>query len=534
MTTTDTPPGMIRMGHRFVPISKPFGSAKAITRKLLIALSYYEGDRGASEELALLIASLERVRNHEADFMLMRRADARDMNPAVVGKLAEKFDVVHKHACRRTDARGYPMGPNQMFGDLVSLMAHTPPFSTSYYAFLNLETDCVPTRPGWIGELIAAWNGRSAEVAALGFIHNDPVEHLNGVAIWSSDILRKIPALIGASPQYAYDIWHSKRILPHAAPTDLIAFSYRQATVADGAPFTAANGTSPALYHGVKDGSARAAVKARHVTFTEVIKPNPKAENLSAAEVAAEILPATISVGSLTTFSEAAADAAKAAAFPEVSAALVAEVFPENAAVATGLPDVPPKRQTVYTYAHKHAGVNKAEFEAILEAWKTGWTTRGWNPVVLGLRDAAKHPRFEEFQAAIEKLPCATTRPTVTHGFNRWLALDSVGGGLMVGNDVLPADFTPANCVLSGKTAVVVDGVGIFFAKEPASNFVQTIISYDAQPADLLNGKPHVTDYTVAKTILRDLAADFRVVRFDNLPPNERKSVAMQKFLRGE
>lgn len=535
MSPIATPPGMMKMGNRLVPISKPFGAAKTVSKKFLIVIQFYEGDRLATEELCLLIAALQRTRNHEADILLMRRQDSREISAPVVAKLQEKFDKVLTHVCRRTDAKSHPHGPNQMFGDLATLTTHSAPFATEYYAFVNLEGgDCTPTRPGWIGELIAEWRTAAQQGAQIiGYIHDTPTTHMNGVAVWPTGILRKIPQLIGAGPQVPYDIYHRNRILPLARATPLIRFKYRQPTITPAELFAAdATGIACCLYHGVKDGSARAAVRARHVTFTEMvdvpritIPPRPmmaSSQGLSATPVD-QTVPA-LEVGALM----ASEDAPSFAATPTVSISTYPETLTSANIAAPG-----PSSPIVYTYAHKHAGVNKAEFDAILEAWKQGWSSRGWNPVVLGLRDAAKHVRFDEFQAALEKLPCATTRPSVTHDFNRWLALEVVGGGLMVSSDVLPADFTPANSGLHqwGEKPVVLQNVGAFFTKEQVASFVNVITTYDAQPDDQLNGKPHVTDQVIAARAY-GLTSGLALARFDATKPNERKSVAMMKFLR--
>jgi hypothetical protein len=42
---------------------------------------------------------------------------------------------------------------------------------------------------------------------------------------------------------------------------------------------------------------------------------------------------------------------------------------------------------------------------ASLEAWSCAWGAAGWAVRVLTLRDAMKHPRFDEFEARINKLP---------------------------------------------------------------------------------------------------------------------------------
>ena len=265
---------MARMADgTYVPASLPSRALHGNHQKLLIVLQYYEGDKQAAEELAELIADLERVRNNQADFMVFRRHDATEFSSAVLQKLRDKFNKVYSEPCRRRDAKGYPFGANQMWADLVTLMGQVPQWYNNYYAFLPLESDCVPMRPGWIGELIEEFRvAKTKNFAAVGHIHSNPIEHLNGVAVYDCNLWKIVPGnkLNGADPQVAYDIYHREQILPIAYNTPLIMMQYQRPTItADDLFQPWKNGFEPAMFHGVKDGSARAAVRAKHITFSK-------------------------------------------------------------------------------------------------------------------------------------------------------------------------------------------------------------------------------------------------------------------------
>lgn len=547
---------------KIVPMSAPFGSKqKAQVRRFLICLSYYEGDREAAEDLLLLIAELERTRNHDADILINRRNDARDISAPVKAKLELKFNKVVYHTCRRSDARGYPFAPNQMFSDLVMLMAHSVPFATDYTHWLNMETDAVPTRPGWIGELTAEWRRIEATgKAAMGYIHNDPVPHLNGMAVYSPSLLKRVPQLIGSSPSVCYDIWHSKRILPHAEGTPLIKFDYRKATIAADELF---GDPSVALYHGVKDRSARLAVRGRHVTFTDRPKNaisaipaeikesmNAQGQSLSRSMAAAERAPIILHQSDhkleVSHLQDPTDFTVPSLETPDAEVLIGSTLGTQKLASGNRVPvenpvtirvaEAPAKRPNVYTYSHKHDGVAKAELAAILAAWTKGWTSRGWNPVVLTLRDAAKHVKFDEFQAKVEKLPCVGDKNRMAHRFYRWLALDVVGGGLMTDWDVLPADFGPKiiaqHMEPNGLVRLQTTDdkiVGLYAGKNEATKFVATIMAYDAQPDDGINGYPHVADTTVIKHTIEAAIMAPTIKHFDT--GTKRKSVAMEKFL---
>jgi len=75
----------------------------------------------------------------------------------------------------------------------------------------------------------------------------------------------------------------------------------------------------------------------------------------------------------------------------------------------------------------------------LLRLWKDEWTRAGFNPVVLTLDDAKRHPDFEEVE----------TKMALLHGkrdynalcFYRWLAMAASGGGWMSDYDTFPMNF---------------------------------------------------------------------------------------------
>ena len=258
---------------RIVKSIPRFGDAPAPVSKLLIVIPYYEGDKDAAEQLMNLIADLEKVRNHEADIFISRRHDATEISKVTASKLGEKFDKVNFHLCRRKDASGHPYGANQMFFDVVTLFGQLPQWQRDYYAFLFLEPDAVPTRPGWIGELCKAFKeamGRGK--SAIGYIHSIPVLHLNGVAIYSTDIYRKVPGdrLGGGDPRAAFDIEKAPFLMPMSEESPLFYFEYRRPSITPAELFGGRKfGVIPAIFHGVKDSSARDAVRARFISFDD-------------------------------------------------------------------------------------------------------------------------------------------------------------------------------------------------------------------------------------------------------------------------
>lgn len=543
------PYGFVKMASgRIVPAQTSFGQPKQKAKKFLIVIQHYDGDVKEAEDLASLIADLERTRNHDADVMLFRRADSREMMPNIRTKLEAKFDRVFLQACRRIDARGYPFGANQMWSDLLMLMSQTAPFASDYYAFINFESDAVPTRPGWIGELISAWRmANSVGIAAIGHYSTDPFIHLNGMAVYAADMYRRVGGniLAGGNPQICYDIRHGQTLLPYSKQTPLVFFKYRQASITPAELFAVQRDEmAPCVYHGVKDGSARAAVRARHITFTEkapavVITHSPSDAVLQASDVQDPT--------SFTALDSAVVATVDALIDKQIEESVA--TAPPHHAAAVSIPattgkitvqETPPKRPNVYTY-YSAKGRQSNESQAVMEAWKKGWTSRGWNPVVLTLREAAVHPKFDDLQARIEQWPMVGDRREMANRFNRWLALDGAGGGLLTDMDVLPGDFTPKMLAADGGSMVFrqteeSEMHAMFVNREDAAEWLATMLAYDAQPEDKRGAKPHVSDDTIVRRSGWQekkncgTTTGFPIIKI-TAKPNDRLSAAMEAFL---
>jgi len=165
---------------------------KKQARKLLIVINYYDGDRLMAKTLAELIADLEPKRNEKADILFYRRYDAEQMPNLLIDKMTDKFEKCKQLKCRRMNAVGYPYGPNEMFYDLLERM-NNPEWQTDYYAFLNMEADCVPLSPGWIDRLLEEFGEayNDGKFAVGHVVPVNPGQHLNGAALYSSDFWQR-------------------------------------------------------------------------------------------------------------------------------------------------------------------------------------------------------------------------------------------------------------------------------------------------------------------------------------------------------
>jgi hypothetical protein len=452
-------------------------------QKLLIVLQYYNGDKEAAEDLATLIADLERIRNNQADILVFRRHDAAEFDSAVLTRLRDKFSTVHYERSRRQDASGYPFGPNQMWSDLVTMLGQKSGWYNNYYAFLPLESDCVPVRPGWISTLIEDFKIAKAKgYSAIGHVHRDPVEHMNGVAVYDTRIWSIVGGNIlnGCNPQVAYDIAFRESLLPLAYDTPHIMMEYQRPTIRAEDLFRPwKKNYEPALFHGVKDDSARTAVRSKYVTFSD---------------------------------------------------------------------EKDASSRTVFTYEHQRPSNPQLALQYSL--WSESWKSRGWNPVKLVLRDAASHARYKDVMATLNSMQFEGDKVRAVARVVRWLALDSVGGGLMVDPDTVPNNFNPTQ--LKAKTAILhpETDFGIFAAyldKPALETFLTAVETYPADPTVQVRA-PEYLFFRIAgllkkPTLLAQFCGsknwrDARIISF-NQSEMERADVrgstvqAIEQFLRG-
>ena len=109
----------------------------------------------------------------------------------------------------------------------------------------------------------------------------------------------------------------------------------------------------------------------------------------------------------------------------------------------------------VYTFYHRVKQLGPAD--ALIDMWKRSWKAQGWEPVVLGLDDAKKHPLYEAFVAGIkDKAKSVNPGDYDLMCWVRWLAFHGVGGGLMTDYDVINRNFK--NEDLTHTDVVVYDG----------------------------------------------------------------------------
>ena len=417
-------------------------------KKLLVVVQYWAGDIAQAEQQTNLIADLERFPNQNVDILLFGRRDAPNFQIGAVQRLQAKFGTVHRLKCRRIGAVGYPYGANEMFYDLVHTMAE-PRFSEKYFAFVNLESDCCPTNPGWTQQLSEAY--RTAEASGkvmIGHMNERPVKHFNGVGVYSCEKTVKLFGQIAGGPAMAaYDMYHAATFLTVGQDVPEIFLGFNRPTITADELFAKRKlDKTPALFHGVKDGSAFASVRSRHVTLD-------KNKDLS--------------------------------------------------------------HTTVFTFFDSVPELDANEQKKQIGLWKEAWSSRGWNPVVLGPLDVMKHPKYAEYRKSFESFPTVNPKKYELLCFLRWLALDYVGGGLMVDYDVIPGRLVPADItdirsetskitVLQGKSDRYYAIPSALHAKgEALTKWISTMAGYKPDEKDVEGTRAHVSDQGVLNRMIQ-------------------------------
>ena len=129
---------------------------------------------------------------------------------------------------------------------------------------------------------------------------------------------------------------------------------------------------------------------------------------------------------------------------------------------------------------------------SVLDLWKKSWIKQGWNPVVLGEVDAAKHPLYDQFRAKVRSFPTVNPGGFDYHAWMRWLAMANIGG-FSTEPDVINYGLTdiiePDDMTIYSVTPAMAFGT-----KDQYTELCKDIINHKLRVEDSYQGKPHISD----------------------------------------
>lgn len=178
----------------------------------------------------------------------------------------------------------------------------------------------------------------------------------------------------------------------------------------------------------------------------------------------------------------------------------------------------------IYSY---YADVGCTTQTDLIQLWVDRWTREGWKAVVLGEDLAKQDPRYEAMMSKARVLPCVNHRGFERANFERWLAFSTVDGAI-TDYDVFPRCPFPPKEFPGFWCGETFGGPGwIVGTKADFSRIADLLLAYEAQPDDLFQGTPHVSDMTILQrqqgksTIydhLESIIQCFDVPGWENLP----------------
>jgi hypothetical protein len=158
------------------------------------------------------------------------------------------------------------------------------------------------------------------------------------------------------------------------------------------------------------------------------------------------------------------------------------------------------KPKPVYTYHEPLPESNPDHATRLLLLWKANWSSRGYDPIVLNEWHARKHELFEFLDKKVRQLPTINLFAYEYACWMRWLAMATIGGGIMTDADVMiygdVDEFTRA-----GQKTTLTSLQGhvpccVFGSKAAYESVVKQMIEYTVTEKDIEEGQqvPHVSD----------------------------------------
>jgi hypothetical protein len=218
-------------------------------------------------DLARLICQLEQEKRADTEFFLIYRKDCDPRLPKFFEELASmRFARARAREARNYDI-GWPGGSNMLASSAMMEMSSLRNEGICQSpAYLLFEPDTVPMGTDWLNRLSQEWEVTAREgKQAFGHWHQQAgpdTLHMNGNAVFSTDFFDRHGVFIGPALQ-GWDYFYREKIISVSRDSNLIYQWYGCPSITlESLSGIRKNGIVPALFHGVKDASARQNVRA--------------------------------------------------------------------------------------------------------------------------------------------------------------------------------------------------------------------------------------------------------------------------------
>lgn len=159
------------------------------TNRILIMLTFWEGDRTQALQLARFLADLEPEHTELADLLLVNRFDCAPPEHETLVYLSRKFNV-GSYTSTRCET-GWPNGCNGIVASGLTEVKRQMDGkrAPAYKAIFNCEADGAPCIQNWISEMSKAWDAAEAKrpTYIAGPLVQRPAEHINANFLVSCD-----------------------------------------------------------------------------------------------------------------------------------------------------------------------------------------------------------------------------------------------------------------------------------------------------------------------------------------------------------
>lgn len=188
---------------------------------MLVCIPFWNGDKAQAMDLCKILAGLQD--HHVGNIchvMLVARQDcSHDVN--MIKIVMAKFNTFTH--ITTSPLRGWPNGPNGMFGSTMSHICHNG--KNKYECVYWMEPDAIPLCPNWFMDLLHVWRNRHIDAWVIGCrsdCNGDGTgDHITGCALYHPNIAKLMPEITSCTGQ-AWDYKYRAKIVARGSHTPLI------------------------------------------------------------------------------------------------------------------------------------------------------------------------------------------------------------------------------------------------------------------------------------------------------------------------